>query len=289
MSFFQNSIDSLFEENVPSPLYILPAEIRNYICGEIVSDGGKKTFTTIEISETGKIIVPTLMVVSKQIYQETYGYIAAALKNPSTIFEAKVRSYNAKPLVATIKRISQQTGIAQSELVARTHVRFVGDVDMGHLLVWIQGTITNPDTNPVFPFEKMHIPRFAGENVFEGRLSLKSHLMHYKEFEQRNELSAWNVCARDFLILLEERGVDVLGEPKLEKWLYESDAAIQAAVFTTFAWWHDIFLQKRKIQNRVFGRKETQRVEDDHIYVASAMSQFGVELETAAQRWRQLE
>jgi hypothetical protein len=284
MSFFQNSIDSLFEENVPSPLYIFPAEIRNDICQQVVFNG-KKTITTIKISETGKIILPPLMAVSKKIYQETYGYIAAALENPSTIFEATVRGYNSRPLIATIKRISQQTGMTQSDLVARTHVHFVGDVDMGSLLVWIQGTITSPDTNPVFPFEKMNIPQFAGENVFEGRLSLKAHLKHYQKFEQRNELDAWNECASDFLTILEERGVDVLGEPKQDDWLFESDAAIQAAVFKTFAWWHDIFLQKRKIQSRVLGRKERRRVEEDHIYVASAMAQFGADLAAVAQRW----
>ncbi|KAF2448881.1 hypothetical protein P171DRAFT_518326 [Karstenula rhodostoma CBS 690.94] len=285
MSFFQNSIDSLFEEDVPSPLYLLPAEIRNIICHDVISDGSKAF--TISIAETGKIILPPLMAVSKQIYSETYGYIAAALRNPSTIFEATVRNYDQKPLLTTIKRISQQTGIAQSELVERTHVRFVGGVNMGNLLVWIQGTITNPTAHPIFPFEKMDIPSFAGENVFEGRLSLKSHLVSYKEFEHHHDIRAWNACAREFLITLEERDLDVLGEPKGDYWRCESDAAVQAAVFKTFAEWHDIFLQKQKIQARVIGRNERQRVEDDHVYVASAMSQFGVGLQVAVQRWTQ--
>ncbi|KAJ4346827.1 uncharacterized protein N0V89_010759 [Didymosphaeria variabile] len=284
MSFLQNSIDSLFEENVPSPLYLLPAEIRNNIFKEAVFDG--KAALTIEINETGKIIFPPLMAVSKQIHNETYGYIAAALRNPATKFEAKVRGYDAKPLLATIQRISQQTGSAQSELVARTHVRFVGGMDMGRLLVWIQGNITNPKATPVFPFEKMDIPHFAGENVFEGRLSLKSHIISYQQFEKRDKLVTWNYYAREFLTTLEVRQLEVLGETKQDLWLDESDATIQAAVFKTFAWWHDIFLQKKKIQARVLGLKERKRVEDDHIYVASAMSEFGHHLEMAAQRWQ---
>ena len=285
MSIFKNSIDSLFEENVPSPLYLLPAEIRNSIFKEAIFNG--KTALTIEISETGKIILPPLMAVSKQIHNETYGYIATALQNPSTKFEAKVRSYDAKPLLATLQRISQQTGILQSELVARTQVRFVGDVNMGQLLMWIQGTITDPTAHPIFPFEKMDIPGFAGENVFEGRLSLKSHLTCYQWFEQRNQLPLWNKMAREFLTNLEDRELDVLGKPKQHYWIYESDAEIKTAVFKTLAWWHDIFLQKRKIQARVLGRKERQRVEDDHVRVAGEMAAFGLSLEAEAQRWRQ--
>lgn len=285
MSFFQNSIDSLFEENVPSPLYILPAELRNQICREVVFDG--KNTVSISISETGEIILPSLMVVSKQIYNETYGYISAALQNPSTILEATVRKYNAKPLFATIKRISQQTGISHSELAARTHVRFVGEVDMGNLLAWVQGTIANPTDYPIFPFEKMDIPSFSGENIFEGRLSLKSHLILYKDFEQHNELPAWNALAREFLTTLEEQALGVLGEPQGDDWRYKSGAALQAAVFETFCQWHNIFLQKKKIQARVMGRKERQRVEDDHVYVASAMSQFETSLQMVAQHWTQ--
>ncbi|KAL1593790.1 hypothetical protein SLS60_010522 [Paraconiothyrium brasiliense] len=284
MSFLQNSIDSLFEENVPSPLYLLPAEIRNSVFRETIFDD--KAALTIEISETGEIIMPPLMAVSKQIHDETYGYVAAALRDPATKFEGKVRGYDAKPLLATIQRISRQTGIAQRELVARTHVRFVGDVDMGSLLVWIQGNIKDPETTPIFPFEKMDIPEFAGENVFEGRLSLKSHIISYKEFKERNKLVTWNYYARDFLAALEVRKLDVLGEPKQNLWLDESDATIQTAVFETFAWWHDIFLQKRKIQARVLGLKERKRVEDDHIYVSSAMLEFGHNLDMAAQLWQ---
>ncbi|KAL5372440.1 hypothetical protein DPSP01_013500 [Paraphaeosphaeria sporulosa] len=285
MFFFQNSIDSLFEENVPSPLYLLPAEIRNMICHEVIFDGTKTL--TISLSETGKIILPPLMAVSKQIHSETYGYIVAALRDPATIFEAKVRNYDAKPLLATIKRISQQTGIAQSELVARTQVGFVGTVDMGNLLVWIQGTIANATAHPIFPFEKMDLPSFSGESVFEGRLSLKSHLISYKEFEQRRELCAWTASAREFLTTLEEANLGVLGRPKGEDWRIESNAAIQAAVFNTFAEWHDIFLQKKTIQARVLGQRERKRVEDEHVYVASAMWQFGESLRTVAQRWTQ--
>ncbi|KAL5402051.1 hypothetical protein PMIN06_008654 [Paraphaeosphaeria minitans] len=283
MSFFQNSIDSLFEENVPSPLYLLPAELRNMICHEAIFEGAKNI--TISISETGKITLPTLMAVSKQIHSETYGYIVAALREPATIFEAKVRNYDTKPLLATIKRISQQTGIAQSELVARTQVRFVGAVDMGNLLVWIQGTIANPTATPIFPFEKMDTSSFSGESVFEGRLSLKSHIISYREFEQRKELQAWNRSAREFLTNLEEADLGVLGRPKGEHWRFESDAAVQVAVFNTFAQWHDIFLRKKTIQARVLGQRERKRVEDEHVYVASAMWQFGERLQMMAQRW----
>lgn len=284
MSFLQNSLDSLFEENIPSPLYLLPAEIRNSIFQEVLFESINSTLA-IKISETGKIILPPLMAVSKQIYTETYGYIASALRNPTTKFEATVRSYDARPLFATMKRISQQTGICEGELVARTQVQFVGNVDMDNLLLWIQGSISNPTAFPIFPYKKMDIPAFTGENVFEGRLSLKRHILSYSAFSQRGKLPLWNQFAREFLINLEERALDVLGEPKEHMWLYESDAEIQNAVLKTFAWWHDIFLQKEMIQARVFGRKERKRVEDEHVFVATAMAGFGESVEGEMRMW----
>lgn len=285
MSIFQNAIDALFEEDVSSPVYLMPAEIRNMICHSAIFS--INDLSTISISETGKIVLPGLMAVSKQLHAETYGYINAALANPATKFEARVRNYNAKPLIATIQRIAQQTGFWQSDLVARTKVNFVGGVDLANVLWWVQGSLYDPTNHSTFSFEKMDTGSFAGQSIFEGQISLSSLITTYSAFQQRGELRQFNALARNFLVDLELSDLSVLGRHKGQDWHAQSDAKMRDAVYTTFAEWHDIFLQKKTIRARVFGREARQRVEDEHVNVASAMAQLVESLQTVVQTWTQ--
>lgn len=123
MATSQNTKDSLFDQNAPLSLRTLPAETRNRIIQEAIFEG--KENIAIHISEAGKIVLPQIMVVSRQIYEEAHGYINAALGDPNTIFESIIKDDDSRSVFNALSRISQQTGIKYDDLVARCYVSFV--------------------------------------------------------------------------------------------------------------------------------------------------------------------
>lgn len=136
MSVQKTTLDYHSDECNVSRLLKLPSEIRNYILREAIFNGEEAI--TININDMGNIVLPRIMIVSKQILHETYGYIDAALEASTTRFKAQIRDYDPHPLFATIVRLSQQTGFPQNHLIDRTHVKFVGHFDLEISSAWVQ-------------------------------------------------------------------------------------------------------------------------------------------------------
>ncbi|KAJ4293632.1 hypothetical protein N0V90_008916 [Kalmusia sp. IMI 367209] len=276
-----NEIDYLFED-LPSPLLLLPAEIRNEIYERVIFSDAVQV---IRINERGFISPPSILAVCRQIRAETCGYMPSRLSSPTTIFEAQVREYDARPLNAALDRIAKQTGIPRSYLVARTKVKFVGRLNFGNLLAWIHNNINDPVNTPTFALESAKIPNYVGETVFEGHNSLKAHVAVYRLFLERgaSAIGFWNWLARQFLADLEQYRMDVVPSVRWDA----SDAEHRIAVWQTFAIWHHRFLKgDGKKSEFAWGRKRKRDPITDHHGVAELMYAFGLRVEGERRRWR---
>ncbi|KAF2685314.1 hypothetical protein K458DRAFT_388201 [Lentithecium fluviatile CBS 122367] len=161
----------------PFPFIGLCGELRNAIYEQFFQSSGSGQ--TVQISETGTIILPSLSRVSRQLRFETQGYVTTALTSPTTKIEAKVRDYDPKPVIATLEKISSDIGVAKADLVRRTKVILVGDLNYGNLYRWIRNHISDPEKTPIFAHEQGRLAGWKYVSVFEGRLSLKSFIRQY--------------------------------------------------------------------------------------------------------------
>lgn len=231
-----------------------PPEIRNQIYSHILfSDSPTHT---INITPTGKFLVPALTLTSRQIHAEVTSYITSALHHPTTRFEAKVRDYDPRPLVATLKRIAQETGFHLGDLICRCTFHFIKPkneyLHLDNVVTWVERS----------SFSRSKAVQEV-QSVFSGIVPLTFIWNSYREFEKRGEVIQWEELAGMFLLHLDARGVSVAAV----------EDEVREAVVKNYVEWHDRFLDK------------VEENEGDCRYVVQAMMIFAMDLESAMEAW----
>lgn len=240
---FSSDINYLFGD-LPAATFSfenLSAELRNdiystYIVDALSAPKAKEGIQVVKINENGELKCPQITSVSRQLRHETRGYIFEALSKPDTRIEAQIRDYDPTPLLRSLEEISRQIGVDRKDLIKRTKVRFVGELNFGNLLQWVQGNINDAEAYPIFAHDKVSISGYGEVSLFEGTISVKKFVESYVLCSQaQHSSSAWNSMARDFLEEIEQWGLNIL--PRLQN---PNKEALAMAVFETIATWHNL-------------------------------------------------
>ena len=230
-----------------SRLTSLPPELRNEIYSHLLFSSSLTL--VIKISPAGKVIIPTLALASRALHTEITSYFSTALSHPTTTFPAKILDYDPHPLVTALKLIAQRTGFSLENLVRRCTVEFLssddGIVNVDNAVRWVEGSISQPSSFPIFQFGKGNVEGLDGGSLFEGVGSLKKVLEMYREFERRGRVEEWDEVGAQFLWNLWAHGVEM---GTMGKGVTEIDTKmmdVKEVVVRNYVEWHDRFLERR--------------------------------------------
>jgi len=229
-----SSIDYLFEE-LPSPLFCLPAEIRNQIYEYVVL----VETDPIHIQADGMMKVAALVSTCRQIRSEAYGFIMRAVSDRRTKIVGQVRDYNIKPLLATLSRLAEQTGVDRSDLASRTKVNLVGALDVGNLREWVEGNLRDKHQVPLFEFDRPILPEFEKALLFDGLMSVKHAIMSHRAMGAVGGQAEWARLTRELLDELDKRNFNVVPPRHREQSVEE----LLEAVVQTIAVWGETMLE----------------------------------------------
>jgi hypothetical protein len=231
------------------PFEKLCGELRNNIYAEYFASIPEAQI--IQINERGSLILPPLSLVSRKLRFETEGYLYSALSNPVTAIHAQIRDYNPKPLITTLQRLSGMLELSRADLVKRTKVFFVGNLNYANLYQWICDNIADPEQTPVFAHEQGTISGFEDVSVFTGRLSLRAFVKQFEAIKAQSPSCApWTSAARDFHNQIEEFCMEVI--PRLRS---RNKEDLNTYVFKTVAHYHHEIMKSRPKHGSRIARK----------------------------------